>query len=478
MGLLDRLNNFQIGEVADPDQVDAEFDQIINKINGNLEDANMTDVTINDSSSPTGDQGKPFQFLSKLASIIKSITGKSSWRTAPATTLEELNTWKNSVDAAGDGKVDFAESADKTPASISHETDTGIVTNTHTRQVNCSIDARAIGQGSQVNCSELGTISARDSQINCGYNNYVNVSGISSQINASDYSSIDGLNSQINASHGAMIKENTDQGQINCSYQSQIELSHLARCAQVNASFATLNKEGYSVAGGYGPMSPSTANRTWHIFSETGNIEIAGTLSQNSIFSDYGEYFESIDGGEIPPGTLVTLEGRFLRPANIGDKMLGVISKTAGIVLGDSAFHWARRYLIDEFGGYIYEEIDNPEIADLENKLIDAKDEMKLQKEINYLKLNKPKIKVKKENPDWDREMHDEYKTRSERAEWNVVGLLGQCYVRIDNTVEKGNCITAKNGVGTKDINGYYVMEITTPYSKEKGYGVAVCLIK
>ncbi|WP_368736922.1 peptidase G2 autoproteolytic cleavage domain-containing protein [Pseudomonas nunensis] len=35
-------------------------------------------------------------------------------------------------------------------------------------------------------------------------------------------------------------------------------------------------------------------------------------------------------------------------------------------------------------------------------------------------------------------------------------------------------------GIGTKDnVNGYYrVLEITTPYDSDKGYGVAVVLIK
>lgn len=38
--------------------------------------------------------------------------------------------------------------------------------------------------------------------------------------------------------------------------------------------------------------------------------------------------------------------------------MLGVISETAGIVLGESLFNWQGRYLKNEFGGLIYEDTD------------------------------------------------------------------------------------------------------------------------
>ncbi|SUM33729.1 Domain of uncharacterised function (DUF3476) [Staphylococcus gallinarum] len=42
------------------------------------------------------------------------------------------------------------------------------------------------------------------------------------------------------------------------------------------------------------------------------------------------------------------------------------------------------------------------------------------------------------------------------------------------------NYIKPNKGIGTKDNNnGFYrVLEITTPFDTEKGYGVAVCLIK
>ncbi len=49
-------------------------------------------TTISDASAPTGDTGTVKTILDWLANMIKSITGKVNWRTAPATTLEAANT--------------------------------------------------------------------------------------------------------------------------------------------------------------------------------------------------------------------------------------------------------------------------------------------------------------------------------------------------------------------------------------------------
>jgi hypothetical protein len=48
--------------------------------------------TISDATAPTGDTGKPTTLFGWLAYMIKSITGKSSWRTAPVKSIEQINT--------------------------------------------------------------------------------------------------------------------------------------------------------------------------------------------------------------------------------------------------------------------------------------------------------------------------------------------------------------------------------------------------
>lgn len=58
---------------------------------GSVTDAKMAELTVDDSTSPNSNTGKPRVLFGMQANMIKSITGKNSWRAAPATSLEELN---------------------------------------------------------------------------------------------------------------------------------------------------------------------------------------------------------------------------------------------------------------------------------------------------------------------------------------------------------------------------------------------------
>ena len=214
------------------------------------------------------------------------------------------------------------------------------------------------------------------------------------------------------------------------------------------------------IVGGWGAEGgASESNVKFTINSYNGNINSVGTIKSGQTFGDYAEYFESQSGQAIPNGTIVTLDGRYIRKAQINDKPIGVISGTAGVVLGDQLFHHKDRFIKDEFGVVITEE-QEVEIV---------KDTGEVVKEIRDV----PVV-----NPDYDE--NEDYLARSDRPEWNVVGLTGQVFTRIDATVKPNDYIKANNGIGTKDnVNGYYrVMDITTPYDIEKGYGVAVILVK
>jgi hypothetical protein len=229
-----------------------------------------------------------------------------------------------------------------------------------------------------------------------------------------------------------------------------------------------MNNVGFSIAGGYKDeiiRTPLPVNRKWHIFSNPGSnptIQIATTLQSNATFGDYGEYFESHDGSEIPAGHIVALIGDKIRKANSQDeKYLGAISKTAGVVLGGAGFCWQGRFLRDEFGGIITQEILDPHWEPKEGQT----------------EADRPTTTVEVENPEYNPEK--EYTERAKRPEWHVVGMLGQIHVRVDNTVlEKGHVRSNDNGIGTRAENGWYVMKVTTPYKDDKGYGVALCLIK
>lgn len=223
--------------------------------------------------------------------------------------------------------------------------------------------------------------------------------------------------------------------------------------SSVLSSYNTINPNSDSVALGWGAGStPSSANRKIELHAKEGTIKATGGVTGSSTFSDYAEYFESLRGEKIPTGTLVTLEGDKIRPAEKGDLMLGVISETAGVILGESSFHWSGRYVKNEFGGYVYEE----------------------QKDANGHTVMAPK-----ENPDFRPE--EDYASREERDEWNIVGLIGQVYVRCDETVKAGDFIHAHNGIATKSDapnQRWQVMKVINEFDADKGFGVALVFIR
>ncbi|MED1936315.1 peptidase G2 autoproteolytic cleavage domain-containing protein [Bacillus subtilis] len=217
----------------------------------------------------------------------------------------------------------------------------------------------------------------------------------------------------------------------------------------VMVSKNVINTKEYSIALGHGDGSPSEGNKKIELDAMGGNVRATNRVESVSDLKDFAEYFESTDGQKIEASYLVALEGEKIRKADAGDKILGVVSKTAGLVLGGAAFDWKDRYLRDEFGGIIYREVYDGERV----------------------------ITVPAENPDYD--PSEEYKPREERDEWHVIGLIGQVFVRIDSTVEVGDSVSAIKGIATKaESNGYgTVMKIEMPYDEEKGYGVAKMIV-
>jgi len=135
-----------------------------------------------------------------------------------------------------------------------------------------------------------------------------------------------------------------------------------------------------------------------------------GTVSSGA---DYAEYFESHDGTAIPKGTVVELTGSFIKPCEIADNAIGVISSTPTIV-GNSddgtSDEWVGKYEKDKWGIPIREEIES-EFIPGENILVNAK----------------------KISPNFDPSLP--YIPRSERPEWNIVGIMGQILVLKDQPI-------------------------------------------
>ncbi|MFQ3853722.1 peptidase G2 autoproteolytic cleavage domain-containing protein [Staphylococcus sp. 2S1] len=219
-------------------------------------------------------------------------------------------------------------------------------------------------------------------------------------------------------------------------------------------------EDNYMFAMGYGTDGAKYENTTFQVKGTSGSVKSKGTITAGQNFGDYAEYFESQSGQEIPNGYMVTLDGRYIRKANSNDTPIGIISGTVGVVLGDQMFHHKDKFLKDEFGVTLTEWVTKEWQDDEGNTYSEE-------------------VEVEIPNPDYT-EKDEEYISRANRPEWNVVGLMGQVFTRIDSTVQANDYIKPNKGIGTKDNNNgnYRVLEITTPYDNEKGYGVGVVLVK
>lgn len=300
--------------------------------------------------------------------------------------------------------------------SISSNTDTGVVTTPHNKQINVSVNSRVNSFRGQINAAENGEVTGNNGQINAGGQN--KVEGSSSQINTSTECITRGVRTQI------------------------------------NSSLKVINENSSTMAGGYAPSGdPLTANIKWQLFSTNGDIRHAGAISSGHVFSDFAELFPNLTGVAQGYGLLQTIDGYGVRPANEGESVIGVTSATAGIILGDAPFSWAHRWLKDEWGAYIYETI------------VDEEGE---------------EIKVPKENPDWDPKMiQSSRRSRpDEWSVVGLIGQVYVRLKEDVQPMEYVKAW--KSGVGQKSIEptNIQVMKITQEYDVEKGYKIGFCLLK
>ena len=193
----------------------------------------------------------------------------------------------------------------------------------------------------------------------------------------------------------------------------------------------------YAHIVGNGKSATSRSNA--YTLDWQGNGTFAGTVS-SSTGADYAEYFEWKDGNlnnEDRVGYIVTLDGDKIVKANTGDDILGICSGTA-MVLGDSAeWNWSKRYLTDDFGRIIYEDYD------IEHEEVKDENTGKVIEEAWTEHIHAPK-----QNPNYD--ISQPYIRRSDRPEWQIVGMMGKLYVRDDGTCEINGYADVKDGIATK----------------------------
>lgn len=344
--------------------------------------------------------------------------------------------------------------------SISHITDTGEAITPHLRQVNASIRGTASGNMAQVNASQDSIASGGQSQVNASRDSAA--SGAQSQVNASRTTTVSGQHSFTVGSLNSEVIGNVSG--IICAGRNGFPDTGGCKVTADNALIlvgrGVLNDEYGSIAGGLPasytqvPSPPSTAERKYHLHCTSGDLQLAGQLTPGHSFTDVAEVFPNLTGQKQGYGLLQTIDGFGVRPAQEGERVIGVTTATAAIVLGDTPFSWQGRWLKDEWGAYIYETIIDEETGE----------------EITY----------PKENPEWNPEL--EQQSRLQRPdEWTVVGLIGQVYVRLKEDVQPMDYVKAwQNGIGQKSLEptNLQVMKITQEYDAEKGYKIGFCLLR
>lgn len=156
----------------------------------------------------------------------------------------------------------------------------------------------------------------------------------------------------------------------------------------------------------------------------------------NSSGADYAELFEWLDGNpdaEDRAGLFVTLDGDRIRIASPDDDyILGIVSADPSVVGDVYDDQWAGMYLRDVFGRTIMEMQDFPaEYGPDGEEIIPSRRELA------------PKI-----NPDYDHTI--KYQPRTERPEWDAVGLLGKLVAVDDGTCQpNGWCTVGEGGTAT-----------------------------
>jgi hypothetical protein len=222
------------------------------------------------------------------------------------------------------------------------------------------------------------------------------------------------------------------------------------------ASKKVKSKDSFTVLGGYAEKgNPSHSNVKFELNSFNGNATFAGKITQNN--ADIAELFESQSGLAIDLGTIVTLDDDKIRKAQPSDVPIGVISGTAALVANEKTYHHKDKFLKNEYGVTITERKQIENIDDNGESYFEWRD-------------------IPVENPEYDSEI--DYVSRSDRPEWNTVGLLGQIYTNVEKDVVAGDYINGRAGIGFKDnLNGKgRVMKITSEYSEERGCAIALVL--
>lgn len=173
---------------------------------------------------------------------------------------------------------------------------------------------------------------------------------------------------------------------------------------------------------------------------------VYGTGAFNASGADYAELFEWADGNLARmdrTGRFVTLEGEHIRLAGPGDDyILGIVSGAPSVVGDVYDDQWQGMYLTDVFGRPIWEDVEVPDVTET------FPDPENPESTISRIIIPAHTERRQKLNPDYD--PAQTYVPRSDRPEWDAVGLLGKLVAVDDGTcVPNGWATVGEGGAAT-----------------------------
>lgn len=313
-------------------------------------------------------------------------------------------------------------------------------------EVNASSGSAAMGAYSQVNASCNSLTQEAHSQINASF---MSIAGARfAQVNASSNSKAMAEGSQVNASLNSVVDCNAVNSQINASDNCQA----IHPNSQINASKGVVTTHANASHWGYAATGEwSKENVTVLIDAERGIVASAGAVGVGG--ADYAEYFGNHVTGIIPDGTILALvDDKVVVATRAQQEILGVVSATAGVIGNAQNFHWKDKYLRDDFDRLMTTTQTVTDVSGVTST-----------------------IEVPLLNPNYN--PTKEYIPRSQRpADYTLVGILGQVRVRVYEDIAPLAYVSAlgKTSLQTTRLK---TMRMVHPFSDDKGYGVALCLI-
>ena len=248
---------------------------------------------------------------------------------------------------------------------------------------------------------------------------------------------------------------------VDASADTQLAYLHNTNASYDGNSASTLYVNNSASGGdGFNFIQCASGNASDAEFTLRGDGNAYADGSWSGSGADYQEFFESADGSALEVGKSVVMDGDKVRVYNASsdstDNIIGVVRPKAdnknSAVIGNTAWnHWTDKYLTDDWGVYLREDVtvwawdddvryadgdelpEGKSIGDVKIKAGSCYEFKELAKDPDWTPLagaTSSTQSIRKRNPAYDESLADNYKPRKDRAEWNLIGLLGQVQIK------------------------------------------------